>query len=216
MKLQGIILDFDGTILESAHIKDQGWQDLFKDYGPSIVGTVMEYHLAHEHQNRYEKFRYVTEQVLGEEYTPEMEAKLDSAYTALVFDAIVVCPFVVGTQEFLDFFSNRVALIIVTVNPREYFEIIIVARGIRQYFSDIYTSPWTKPEAFQDILKKYHQQSGSWVSIGDTEDDYRAARGVGIEFIGRDSGRFATNGTFARFGDMVGIKKYLCSRYTFV
>lgn len=209
MNTRVIILDFDGTIVESADIKDWGWQVLFRDYGSAAVMKVMQYHRAYNHLTRYEKFRYIVEEILEQQYTSEREEQLDARYTQLVFDRIVSCPFVVGAEEFLNYFFEKCPLYVVTVNPQEYFEKLIDARGLRRYFSGVYTSPWKKGDALRDVLTKERCAPREGVYIGDTLEDYEVAHAMDMPFVGRDSGRFYGRENFSKRKNMYKIKKHL-------
>ena len=46
MELKTIILDFDGTLVESVGIKDAAFEALFSEY-PEHLECIMAYHLSH-------------------------------------------------------------------------------------------------------------------------------------------------------------------------
>ena len=76
-----MILDFDGVVVESVGIKDQAFRQLYQDF-PQHLDRIMEYHLSHNATIRFEKFRYIAENILRCQFTAEMEAKL-KAFRAL-------------------------------------------------------------------------------------------------------------------------------------
>ena len=102
MKFKTIILDFDGTIVESVGIKDQAFRELFRGY-PECLDRIMDYHLAHNATIRYDKFQYITENILGQVYTEEAKQRLSGQFSDLVFERIVNCPYVNGARDFLEY-----------------------------------------------------------------------------------------------------------------
>ncbi len=146
MNIKTIILDFDGTIVESVGIKDRAFETLFREY-PDHLDEIMKYHLSHNATVRFDKFRYIVEKILGQEYGGETERKLSEAFSKLVFERIVQCPCVAGAEEFLDYFWSRIPLYLISVSPAEELERILKARDLNKYFEKIYAIPWVKKEA---------------------------------------------------------------------
>ncbi len=189
-----VILDFDGVLVESVGIKDRAFKEIFSDY-PERLDAIMRYHFSHNAVIRFEKFRYIFNNILGIDYTEEIEQDLSARYSQLVVDEIINCPSVPGSIEFLDYFYNRIPIYIISINPKDELDKIIKARGLNKYFKDVYTVPWKKPDAIRDILKRENIKSGEAIFIGDSPEDYQSAIQAGVSFIGRFSGKdFGTDG----------------------
>lgn len=211
MNIQAIILDFDGTIVESADIKDWGWEALFAEYPKEVREKIVAHHHAYHDLSRYEKFQYITEKILVKPYTPEVEKQLDARYTILTIERIIACPFVHGAEEFLQYFFPRVPLYIVTVNPEDYFRRVLAMRKLNSYFTKIYTSPWRRSDAISDILKKGKYDPDMVLYIGDTYEDYEAAKYCGVQFILRDTGRAWGKGDIVVYKDLATIQTLLAT-----
>ncbi len=183
-----IILDFDGTILESVDIKDKAFRKLFEGY-PLKIEDIMSYHLAHNATIRFEKFKYITETILGLPYDRKVEEGLGKKFSNMVFEQIIAAPYVEGVKEFITFFAKKVALYIVSMSPHEEFMKIINAKQLSGYFKDIYTYPWKKDKAAVDIIAREQVLPSEVIFIGDAKEDGEAAHAAGVSFIGRNSGK---------------------------
>jgi phosphoglycolate phosphatase-like HAD superfamily hydrolase len=208
MRFKAVILDFDGTLVESVAIKDAAFKQLFSDY-PQYLDKIMDYHYAHNAVIRYEKFRYITEEILGKPYTESVRKSLSQRFSALTLENIIRCPFVNGAQEFLEYFYNLLPIYLVSVNPPGELDTIIKARRLRQYFKKIYTSPVVKSEVINGILSCENICASEAVFIGDTPEDYEASSQTGVFFIARYGSRAFTNISSPGFKDFVELKDFI-------
>jgi len=90
------VFDFDGVVLESTDIKTRAFSQLFDGDERALA-----HHLEHAGVSRYEKFRYIHEEILGISYTDEDEQRLGVRFSELVLDEVMRCPFVPGARELL-------------------------------------------------------------------------------------------------------------------
>jgi phosphoglycolate phosphatase-like HAD superfamily hydrolase len=187
--LKTVILDFDGTLVESVGIKDRAFHALFAADYPDRIDEIMAYHLAHNATIRFDKFRHITEVMLGERLTEARANELAERFSALVADAIANCPAVGGLDEFLDTLQPRLPLYLVSVSPEDELLAILRARGLAERMKAVYSASWTKPEAIRDILRREGVGPDAAIFVGDTPEDRRAAEETGVCFIGRDSGK---------------------------
>jgi HAD superfamily hydrolase (TIGR01549 family) len=203
-----ILLDFDGVIVESVGIKDQAFQKLFQGY-IQYLPQIMEYHLSHNATIRFTKFHYITEQILKEPYDEQKEKALSRKFSDLVFENIVQCPFVEGAIKFLEYFSNRVPLYLISMSPEDELSKILEKRGLQKYFQNVYANPTAKSEVFQHIISQKKFSPKDAVYIGDSSEDYQAAEAIGIPFIGRKSGKEFPKGSFPVFNNLDEIRAFL-------
>lgn len=203
-----VILDFDGVVVESVGIKDDAFQELFKDF-PAHMAVIMQYHRANNATIRYEKFRYIYEEILDLPYTAEVSTRLGTQFSKMVFEKIVNCPFVNGALEFLEEHRTKSLLYVVSINPVQELKSILAARKIDHFFSEVYAHPWGKADAIRDILRRNAYLANEAVFIGDSPEDYEAARMVGIDFIGRQASRSWTGKNCIVLNDMREIANYL-------
>jgi HAD superfamily hydrolase (TIGR01549 family) len=203
-----ILLDFDGVIIESVGIKDRAFAELYRDY-PRHFSQIMEYHHSHNATIRFTKFQYIAENILKEFYNSQKEKELSKKFSNLVFDKLVLCPYVKGAVDFLEFFSKQVPLYLISISPEEELLQVLNARILRDYFKKVYANPPSKSEAFRKILTNEQIDASESVYIGDTPEDYQAATTTGIPFIGRKSKKAFPGRGFPVFEDMLEVQRYL-------
>ncbi len=205
---KALILDFDGVIVESVAIKDWAFAELFKDY-PDRLDEILRYHRSHNAVIRFEKFRHIVQEILGQPFDGKTQDRLSRRFSSLVVKKIIVCPLVAGAREFLDVYKNRVPLFLVTINPQTELGTILKKRRLDGYFKGIYAFPWKKPEAFRDILQKEKLRPAETVFIGDSPEDFVSANALGIPFIGRQSDKDLAGKGFPVLKDFGEIKAHL-------
>ena len=212
MTLKAIILDFDGTLVESVGIKDRAFRSLFEADHPDRIDEIMAYHLAHNATLRFAKFRHVIERIVGRSFTEADNRRLSERFASLVFDAIVECPEVGGLGRFLDCFGGRVALYLVSMSPDEELGRILAARGLARRFKRVYGGSWQKADAIHDILAAEGITPEKAVFVGDAPEDRRAAEDTGVPFVGRDSGKDLGDDV-PIYPDLIGVQADLQRRY---
>jgi len=208
MKSRVIILDFDGVVVESVGIKDRAFRSLFKDY-PGYLDAIMEYHLSHNATVRFDKFKHITEDILGREYNEKIKIRLSEEFSRLVFDEIVRCPYVSGAEDFLKFFHGKVPLYVASASPAEELAKIIEKRGLEAYFKKVYAIPWVKKDIIRDILANENILPEEAVFVGDSFEDFKAAQETDIFFIGRYSNKSFNNVDVPIFRDLFEVKKFI-------
>lgn len=185
--IRAIICDFDGVLLESAHLKTRAFARLFESMAPAQVPAILAYHKAHMGMSRYVKFRYIYEHIIGQPLAPEQEQALGRRFSALVHDELLRVPLVAGAREFLEDVrrSARYEVFVASGTPEEELRDIATARGLFAYAREWHGAPKTKPEITRDILTRHHFRPDEVVWLGDATSDRIAAEETGVTFIGR-------------------------------
>ena len=207
MSLKTIILDFDGVIVESVGIKDQAFHEIYKDY-PDHYEKIMAYHYAHNATIRFEKFKYISEQIIGEPLTDTKKAELEKRFSDLVHEKIVKSDFVPGAIDFLEYFHRHVPLYLVSISPTKELAATLAKRKLHHYFERVFSHPWKKVAAFSEILKQEKATPEEAVFIGDTPEDCLAARTTDIPFIGRQTNKTFEADTLV-YDNMLEIKNHI-------
>lgn len=180
--IRAVIFDFDGVLVESAHIKTEAFRRLFSHWG-NKVHEIVEYHIQNAGISRYVKFKNISENILREPYTEETGLKLGKEFSKIVLNEIKRALFVKGAKEFLHENYNRYLFFIASGTPQDELNEIVCVKGIDRYFKDIFGAPATKPEIIDSIVKKNKLDKGEVVLIGDAESDKMAAENTEIHFI---------------------------------
>ena len=212
MRFRVIILDFDGTIVESVGIKDAAFRELFKGF-PEHIDEIMAYHHSHNATIRFEKFEFVYRIILNQPYSEEIKENLSERFSHLAFDKIAKCAYVPGALDFLGYFGNVVPLYLVSMSPEDELGKILKIKGLTQYFKKVYPSSWKKVDAINDILRIEDVLPHETVFVGDADEDYEAARLTDVFFIGRNSGKSFHCADIPVYKNLSDIKEFLLQDY---
>jgi len=203
-----LILDFDGVVVESNDIKHQAFSDIFSAY-PSHYREIMEYHYAHNAVNRHDKFRYIMEQIFKQQYDAKRAEEWAERFSRLTRERIIQCPFVAGALDFLTYFSRRAPLYLASATPLDELTIILRERHLSQLFKGVYGAPMPKKTMFNSIGRAEQAAPADILYIGDSIEDYEAAKSTGCRFIARKSGHDLKSLDVTVFSNLEEIKTYL-------
>ena len=210
-EIKTIIFDFDGVLVDSVGIKDLAFEEMFKKY-TAHYDEIMHYHKTHNAIIRFEKFEYIYKNILKEDFTEELKESLSSQYSQFVKEKIIALTAVKDSESFLHECHKKIPLYISSMNPEEEFKEILKARNIDRYFKGLYLYPWKKADALADILKVENINANEALYIGDSPEDYEAAKQNSINFIGRQSNRVIDETGVPIFSDFDEIKDYIEGR----
>lgn len=180
-----IFFDFDGVIVESTDIKTDAFAKLFEQKGSDVREKVVNYHLKNMGVSRYEKFRFIYQNILRRSLDEQEFDLLCSRFANLVVDGVINAPYVRGVMEFLGIYAAAYSCFVVSATPQEEIEYIIQKRNIHRFFKAIYGSPTRKSDAVRNIIIEEGIEPCNAVYIGDAMSDYWAAKDNGVNFIAR-------------------------------
>ena len=211
--ISAIILDFDGVILESVSVKTEAFRTLFS-FVPEHVEEIVQFHKENGGMSRYDKFRYIYKNIIGQELTQQKFNELSDTFSRIVFNAVIKAPFVPGAHEFLEIYYSKIPLYVVSATPEEELIQIIQKRGMSHYFRKVFGAPLKKTECISDIIKITGPPPDSVIFVGDAKNDFEAAQAVGVRFIGRikpgDENRFeGLTGIDALIPDLHELARYI-------
>ena len=180
--IKAVIFDFDGVVLDSAHIKTQAFRDLFKRY-PEHLDEIVEYHIQNQGISRFDKFRFIYDEILELTLTKDLEKKLDENFTNLILNGILNADEILGFKEFVEFLDlKKTATFVASGTPQVELEMIINRRSFDHTFREIWGSPNHKTIVIKDILKRYNLRPDEVLFLGDAKSDYVAALESGVTF----------------------------------
>ncbi len=177
-----IIFDFDGVLVESAHIKTNAFRKLFSRW-PDKADEGVAFHLKNMGISRFLKFKYFYENIIREPYSEEIGIKLGDEFTDIVLDEVKRAPFVRGAKTFLENYYSKYKFFIASGTPEEELREIVSYKGIDGFFTDVFGSPLTKTEIVKIILGRDSIKSNMVVFVGDAESDRKAAEDTGVHFV---------------------------------
>jgi phosphoglycolate phosphatase-like HAD superfamily hydrolase len=182
--IKAVIFDFDGVIVESAELKKNAYELIFKEYTDDCRET-LDYFITNSGFSRFIIFRYFFENTLKKEYTDSIGEILSKRYSGIVLQEVINAPFVDGAEEFLKKNHTRFLTFIATGTPHKEILYIAEQRGIDSYFDGIFGSPELKQKIINTILKEYGLKNDEVVFVGDAESDLTAALDTGVHFVAR-------------------------------
>lgn len=183
-KYAAVVLDFDGVILESTEVKTWAFAELFKEY-PEHNAEIVNYHIRNAGVSRYEKFRYIFNNILKKNLSDEEMKSLSERFSNLVMEKILKCKYVPGALDFIKRYHKKLKLFVVSATPHDEINLILEKLGIRCYFEEVFGSPKSKVELISEIMAKYNFQPHEVLFVGDQLADYMAARQLGVDFVAR-------------------------------
>jgi phosphoglycolate phosphatase-like HAD superfamily hydrolase len=194
MALTTIILDFDGVIFESVSVKIEAFRTLFS-FTPQPVDEIIQFHLDNGGMSRFDKFRYIYENILKEDLSQKKFGILSEKFANIVFKEGIKAQFVTGAREFLETYHAKIPMYIVSATPEVELIQTIQKRKMSHYFRKVFGAPRKKSECITEIIKLTGSPPEFVIFVGDAKNDYCAAQTAGVHFIGRikegDKNRFA-------------------------
>ena len=184
-KIQTIFWDFDGVLLNSNDVRDKGFLEVLIDYPKNEVDALMKFHQANGGLSRYVKFRYFFEEVRGEEITEAEIQKWADKFSEIILKLLIDKNLLI--EETINFVKENYKnynMHIVSGSDGKELKKICKAIEIDQYFNSIQGSPTPKKELVADLLKVQVCHPKDCVLIGDSINDFEAAKINKIKFLG--------------------------------
>lgn len=180
-----ILWDFDGVLMDSMPIRDQGFYEVLKKYPRTEVEELMNFHRKNGGLSRYVKFRYFFEEVRKEKVS-EAEVK-NWAYRFsvvmrknLIKDDLIIK----DSMEFVRNNHEHFKMHIVSGSDQEELRYLCKENNIASFFNSIHGSPTPKISLVEQVIKKNGYKKEETILIGDSVNDYEAAKKNDIQFFG--------------------------------
>ncbi|MDO6746298.1 HAD family hydrolase [Gilvimarinus sp. 1_MG-2023] len=178
-----LIFDFDGVILDSNHIKEEGFRHLFKSYGEDNTRKIVEYHRANGGLSRYHKIRYFFNTLLGKPVDDDTVERLANQFSEITMRLLTAPELrIEDTIQFIKHMHLKKRMFIASASDEQDLKILCRHHGIETKFDGIFGSPKTKEAIVSDIIKS--RDSNECVLIGDSLNDINAAQHNDIAFVG--------------------------------
>lgn len=188
MKHQHIIFDFDGVLAESNEIRFNGFRKLFKDYHEEQVEKLVSYAKANGGVSRYKKIEYFFNVIRREPISDELVSSWAAIFSELVEQDIVEAKPVQGSLKFLEGYSNHFDFAIVSGSDQTELRRVCAKRKIDHFFEMILGSPVEKKDNIAALLSNLNWKPSKTLYVGDSNNDFEAAKENDLDFIGRCSG----------------------------
>lgn len=197
-----VVFDFDGTLVESNHIKRQAFFELASEFenGIPVMANILR---SGVNKDRYWIFSEFARILSGRANS----ATLANRYTKICKERIARAPEVAGAQACLECLQAEGRLLFInSATPLEPLVALVNLRQLIGFFSGIYGSPQKKHENLEIIRAKHGFARGEMLVVGDGELDRLSANIFGCHFVAVDSAdnNFAQDPS-CRIPDMTGL-----------
>ncbi|GAB3340901.1 HAD family hydrolase [Marivirga atlantica] len=183
--IKTIFWDFDGVIMDSMPIRDQGFLKVLKDYPEKQVNKLIAYHKANGGLSRYVKFRYFFEEIRKEDVSDEEIQELAMRFSLIMLENLKKPEFLISqTVNFIKHTYENYKMFIVSGSDQKELRQICKAVEIEKFFKGIYGSPTAKDELVKHLIDTENIESATSILIGDSVNDFEAAKVNGIKFYG--------------------------------
>jgi len=184
--LKQILFDFDGVIIDSMDVRDEGFRMIAKKVADNeIVEEFIKYHRYNAGLSRFVKIRYLYEEMLNKSITDEQVNKLATEFSILMKQKLTDKKVLINeTVDFIKSIHKDVTLHIVSGSEEKELNYLCSNLHLSDYFKTIEGSPTPKNTLVKDIMQKYNYEKIETILIGDSINDYEAADMNGIGFIG--------------------------------
>jgi len=180
---EAILFDFDGVLVDSMHIRDLGYREIFKDFSLNLVNQLIKYHRINGGLSRYVKIRYFYEKLLGREISEKKVNQLAEQFSVIMRCKLKDQSIIINEAlSFVKRCYEKISLHIVSGSEQDELRSVCEYIEIESYFLTIEGSPTPKNELVSSILSSYGYDPGKTILIGDTINDYDAAKSNKVIF----------------------------------
>ena len=182
---KNILWDFDGVIIDSHAIRELGFREVLADFPEEEIEELLVYHRKNGGLSRYVKFRYffekIRKQTISEAQVNDWSSKFSDIMRKKLVNKANLIP---ETLAFIQKESPHYNMHIISGSDGEELRFLCENLGLTRYFKSIEGSPVPKIDLVKNLLKKYSYLPDECILIGDSINDYEAAKSSNIDFLG--------------------------------
>jgi len=183
--IKNILFDFDGVILDSMPVREYGFRKIFENFNEDLVEKLLNFHNANGGLSRYVKIRYFYEELLGKSISEEDVKKIANDFSVIMKKELINKKYLINqTVEFLDKNYKNYNLHIVSGSDELELRFLCKELDVAKCFKTINGSPIHKNQLVGTVLKDFDYKVYETILIGDSINDYEAAKINNINFYG--------------------------------
>jgi phosphoglycolate phosphatase-like HAD superfamily hydrolase len=186
---KNVLWDFDGVIIDSMPIREQGFREILQDFAPEQVEELVRYHRANGGLSRFIKIRYFFEVILHTSITEEQVQLYAIRFSETMRK--LLCNKDLLIQDAVQYIrenSSNKNYHVVSASEEQELRFLCEQLGLAGYFKSIHGSPTAKTINVQQLLVQYNYDEKETCLIGDSINDRHAAQVNDIQFFGYNSG----------------------------
>lgn len=183
--IKNILWDFDGVIIDSLAIRDYGFREIFKEFNKVLVEKLIEYHSINGGLSRFHKIRYFFNEILKKDIDDkEVKAYADKFSLIMRKELVKSKYLILDSVNFIKENYKKYNFHIVSGSEHNELNFLCQKLQINHYFHSINGSPTPKMELVKNLLIKENYKKSETILIGDSINDYEAAKESNIAFYG--------------------------------
>jgi HAD superfamily hydrolase (TIGR01549 family) len=161
---------------------------------------LMVFHRDNGGLSRYVKFRHFFEDIRGESIT-ETEVKIWAEKFSKIMMQLLINPdlLIQETLGFIQANAQKYKMHIVSGSDQTELRHICKSLDIAKYFNSIHGSPTPKNDLVAALLQEHRYDLETCLLIGDSKNDYDAAKVNGIQFMGYGNEKIKVNTDYKLF-----------------
>lgn len=195
-KYNCILWDFDGVLMDSMAIREQGFSAVLSQYPEEQVTQLLQYHRSNGGLSRYVKFRYFFETIRQEDVSDHVIQTLADRFSTIMMKNLLEPTLLIKSSvEFVKRNHQRLPMHIVSGSDGAELRSICKYVGIDSYFRTIEGSPTPKSQLVRDILTSFKYEHV--VLIGDSMNDFDAANRNKVDFVGFNNPALRAHNNFS-------------------
>lgn len=183
--LKLVIWDFDGVIILSDNVRVEGFKQIFSSYPKNQVEELLQFHKANGGLSRYVKIRYFFERIRREGISEKEVNEYAEDFAILMKEELCKPEFL--NPDWIDAMagaSRQYEHHIASGSDGNELRYLCHKLGIAHYFKSINGSPISKIELTRQIIEQSERNLSEIGLIGDSINDFEAAKANGIRFFG--------------------------------
>lgn len=154
-------------------------------FGEKPAGKLLQYHKDNLGVSRFDKFKYLYENILKTDYVQTDVDRLSRQFSEFATKRLMTKEILImETVEFIQKHVHDKKMFIVSSSEEKELNMICKSLEINQFFESILGSPATKVDNINSLISHYSINRDEALMIGDSEHDAIAAMQCGIRFAG--------------------------------
>lgn len=183
-----ILWDFDGVIIDSLSIRENGFIDVLSNYPIDKVDLLLKFHKENGGLSRYVKFEYFFTEILKIKVQDEVLKEYLLKFSTIMRKSLVYEKLLIDdVTTFISKNQDKFKMHIVSGSDENELKYLCEKLKLSQYFKSIHGSPIPKKILVKELIEKENYNCERVCLIGDSINDYHAAKSNNIEFYGYNS-----------------------------
>lgn len=182
-KIEFVIFDCDGVILDTNKIKTEAFKKTLNKYPKEKIDKLIAFHKENGGVSRKIKFEYFFNNIINDSDPKKINNSLKK-FKTISFQKLLLSRYIKGVLKFINKLKkNNIKIFIVSGAIQAELRKIFLLKNKNRYFYEILGTPKNKIDNIQIILDKYSLDINKGIFFGDSYTDYISAKKFKIKFI---------------------------------